>query len=90
MDPSKCEIDVDQIKNWHSTSENKPGLLECSKDVAKMVADKLCNQKEDLTQHSLKKIKEDFKDGSFQNDTFDGGNMRLTDEDGNILQSKQV
>ena len=58
-----------------------------------MVADKLCNQKEDLKGDSLKKVKEDFKDGSFQNDTFDafdGGNVRLTDEDGNILQSKQV
>ena len=90
MDPSKCEIDVDQIKNWRSTSENKPGLLECSKDVAKMVVEKLCNQKEDLEGDSLKEVKEDFKDGSFQNDTFDGGNMGLTDEDGNIFQSKQV
>ena len=90
VDPSKCEIDVDQVKNWHSTSENKPGLLECSKDVAKMVTEKLCNQKEDLKGDSLKKVKEDFKDGSFQNDTFDGENVRLTDEDGNIFQSKQV
>ena len=90
VDPSRCEIDVDQIKNWHSTSENKPGLLECSKDVAKMVGDNLCNQKDYLKGKSLKNFKEDFKDGSFQNDTFGGGNVRLADEDGNIFQSKQV
>ena len=66
VDPSRCEIDVDQIKKWHSTSKKKKaGLLEGSKDVEKMVADE------------LRKI-------------FDGGKVRLTDEDGNIFQSKQV
>jgi len=39
---SKCEIEVEQVKNWHSTHENKPGLLECSKDISKIVAEKLC------------------------------------------------
>ena len=46
VDPSKCEIDVDQVKNWHSTSVNKPVLLEHSKDVAKIVAEKMIRLKE--------------------------------------------
>ena len=42
VDPSKCEIDVDQaVRNWQSIGENKPGLLECSKDVAKTVVEKI-------------------------------------------------
>ena len=42
VDPSKCEIDVDQaVRNWQSIGENKPGLLECSKDVAKIVVEKI-------------------------------------------------
>ncbi|PFX16502.1 OTU domain-containing protein [Stylophora pistillata] len=41
VDPSKCEIAVDQaVKNWKLTRERKPGLLECSKDVARNVADR--------------------------------------------------
>ena len=50
VDPSKCEIDVDQaVRNWQSIGENKPGLLECSKDVAKIVAEKLFTQGDDHT-----------------------------------------
>ena len=48
VDPSKCEIDVDQAaRNWQSIGENKPGLLECSKDVAKIVAENLFTQEDD-------------------------------------------
>ena len=48
VDPSKCEIDVDQAaRNWQSIGENKPGLLECSKDVAKIVAEKLFTEEDD-------------------------------------------
>jgi len=43
---STCEIEVEQVKNWHSTHENKPGLLECSKDISRIVAEKLCEGKE--------------------------------------------
>ena len=42
VDTSQCEIEVDEVKNWHSTHENKPALIECSKDIAKMVTKKLC------------------------------------------------
>ena len=52
VDPSKCEIDVDQAaRNWQSIGENKPGLLECSKDVAKIVAEELFTQEDD---HAIK------------------------------------
>ena len=43
---STCEIEVEQVKNWHSTYENKPGLLECSKDISRIVAEKLCEGKQ--------------------------------------------
>ena len=41
---STCEIEVEQVKNWHSTHENKPGLLECSKDISMIVVEKLCDK----------------------------------------------
>ena len=42
VDTSQFEIEVDEVKNWHSTHENKPALIEYSKDIAKMVTEKLC------------------------------------------------
>ena len=44
VNASQCQIEVEQVKNWHPTHENKPGLLECSKDIARMVTDKLCRE----------------------------------------------
>ena len=40
---STCEIEVERVKNWHSTSENKPGLQEYSKDISRIVAEILSN-----------------------------------------------
>ena len=40
---STCQIEVEQVKNWHSTNGNKPGLLECSKDISRIVAENLCD-----------------------------------------------
>ena len=40
VDPSVCEIEVDQVKNWNSTTESKPSLAEFSEDVSKMLAEK--------------------------------------------------
>ena len=40
---SKCEIEVEQVKNWHSTHGKNPGLLECSKEISRIVAEKLCD-----------------------------------------------
>ena len=44
VEASTCEIEVEQVKNWHSTPENKPGLLECSKEISRIVADTLCDK----------------------------------------------
>ena len=61
MDPSKCEIDVDQTaRNWQSIGENKQGLLECCKDVAKIVAEKILTQEDDLARKE--KLKEEDTD----------------------------
>ena len=38
---STCEIAVEQVKNWHSTHENKPGLQEYSRDISRIVEEKL-------------------------------------------------
>ena len=78
VDPSKCEIDVDQAaRNWQSIGENKPGLLECSKDVAKTVVEKIFVQdessgedteetsEEDFEKDSAHLSSADFKEGSF-------------------------
>ena len=70
VDPSKCEINVDQAaRNWQSIIENKPGLLECSKDVAKTVVEKIFIQdktsEEDLEKDSVYISSADFEEGSF-------------------------
>ena len=70
VDPSKCEIDVDQAaRNWQSIGEIKPGLLECSKDVAKTVVEKIFIQdktsEEDLEKDSVYISSADFEEGSF-------------------------
>nr|XP_058942270.1 uncharacterized protein LOC131770568 [Pocillopora verrucosa] len=78
VDPSKCEIDVDQAaRNWQSIGEIKPGLLECSKDVAKTVVEKIYAQdensgvdtdetsEEDFEKDSAHISSADFEEGSF-------------------------
>ena len=70
VDPSKCEIDVDQAaRNWQSIGEIKPGLLECSQDVAETVAEKIflkCEtSEEDLEKDSVYISPADFEEGSF-------------------------
>ena len=57
VDPSKCKIDVDQAaSNWQSIGENKPGLLECSEDVAKIMVEKSFI-KDDFFEKLLMKLK---------------------------------
>ena len=70
VDPSKCEIDVDQAaRNWQSIGEIKPGLLQCSKDVAKTVVEKIFikdeTSEEDLEKDSVYISSADFEQGSF-------------------------
>ena len=38
---STCEIEVEQVKNWHPTHENKPGLQEYSRDISRIMERKL-------------------------------------------------
>ena len=45
---STCEIEVEQVKNWNSTHENKPGLQEYSRDIARIVAEEMCNRTTEL------------------------------------------
>ena len=42
---STCEIEVEQVKNWHSTHEDKPGLVISPKEISRMVAETLCDIK---------------------------------------------
>ena len=41
VDPSKFQLDVDEVRNWQPIDERKQGLLGCSKDVAQVVVEKM-------------------------------------------------
>ncbi|XP_066023738.1 uncharacterized protein [Pocillopora verrucosa] len=87
VDPSKCEIDVDQAaRNWQSIGEIKPGLLECSKDVAKTVVEKIFIQdktsEEDLEKDSVHISPADFEEGSF--DGYKYGRKKVEDKGDNL------
>ena len=43
MDPSKFEVDVDQVKNWQRTEEKKLVAFDYVDDIARMVAGELTN-----------------------------------------------
>ena len=75
VDPSKCEIDVDQAaRNWQSIGENKPGLLECSKDVAKTVIEKIV-MRDDLAKKKTMRVEpfgeaaDESSEGDFEKDS---------------------
>ena len=78
VDPSKCKIDVDQAaSNWQSIGENKPGLLECSEDVAKIMVEKSFLQEdtdessdEDFEKDSANISPADFEEGSIYGDSY--------------------
>ncbi|PFX11544.1 D-inositol 3-phosphate glycosyltransferase, partial [Stylophora pistillata] len=40
VDPSKCAIKVDQIKNWNSTGKKESCLSECCEEISRMLAEK--------------------------------------------------
>ena len=42
VEASTCEIEVEQVKNWHSTAENEPVIS--PKEMSRMVAEKLCDR----------------------------------------------
>ena len=39
VDPSKCEVEVDQIKTWQSTSEKSTVLSDVSRDISRLLAE---------------------------------------------------
>ena len=41
VDPSKFQLDVDEVKNWQPIDERKQGFLGCSKDVAQVMVEKM-------------------------------------------------
>ena len=41
VDPSKFQLDVDEVRNWQPIDERKQGLLGCSRDVAQMVVEEI-------------------------------------------------
>ena len=41
VDPSKFQLDLDEVRNWQPVDERKQGLLGCSRDVAQMVVQKM-------------------------------------------------
>ena len=52
VDPSTFEIDVDQVKNWQYISENKQGLLGCSRGIAEVVTAKLSMNEDNMSSTS--------------------------------------
>ena len=80
VNASQCQIEVEQVKNWHPTHENKPGLLECSKDIAKVVTEKLCQGRRlDFEEESDSDEESDFEEES-----------DLASEDGNDSKKDKV
>ena len=41
VDPSKFQLDVDEVKNWQPIDERKQEFLGCSKDVAQVMVEKM-------------------------------------------------
>ena len=39
VDPSKFQLDVDEVRNWQPIDDRKQGFLGCSKDVAQVVVE---------------------------------------------------
>ena len=54
---STCEIEVEQVKNWHSTHENKPELVISPKEISRMVAETLSDGEAMCLELSLDKLK---------------------------------
>ena len=85
VNASQCQIEVEQVKNWHPTHENKPGLLECSQDIARMVTEKMCQSgRIDLDSLYLEEESDFEEEPDFQEES------DLASEDGNDSKKDQV
>ena len=64
MDPSKFEIDVDNVKNWQRTDE-KLGVSQFANDLARIVAEELQEEKTKLDSRvqEPKKVKSSHDSG---------------------------
>ena len=40
VDPTKCEVEIDQVKNWRIEQKN-PGVSEFREDIAKITAERM-------------------------------------------------
>ena len=47
VDPSKFEVDVDQVKNWQRTEQKKLDVSEFADDIARMIAKDLTEGREE-------------------------------------------
>ena len=55
VDPSKCQLDVNQIKNWEPIKDKKLEVSEFAEDIAMFIAKDLTkglNEKQDISQSS--------------------------------------
>ena len=53
VDPSKCQVDVDQIKNWERIKDKKLEVSEFAEDIAMLIAKDLSEgqtDKQDISQ----------------------------------------
>ena len=77
VDPSKFQLDVDEVRNWQPIDERKQGLLGCSKDVAQVMVEKMYN---DMSVNRDWIQKEERGEATVQND--DNKNSKQVGADG--------
>ena len=76
MDPSKFQLDVDEVRNWQPIDERKQGFLGYSRDVAQMVVEKMY----DISVKSYWVRKEERGEAILQ--SADNKNRKQVDTDG--------
>ncbi|XP_078356094.1 uncharacterized protein LOC144640907 isoform X1 [Oculina patagonica] len=97
VDPSKCEIEIDRIKNWRSTGESKPSLSEFV-SIARVLAENryqaiLGEEKDDSRTKSEKERPRESKIKSMADLEAKSGNSSLTNqiaENGNKLKKADI
>ena len=76
MDPSKFQLDVDEVRNWQPIDERKQGFLGYSREVAQMVVEKMY----DISVKSYWVRKEERGEAILQ--SADNKNRKQVDTDG--------
>ncbi|XP_022797976.1 probable serine/threonine-protein kinase pats1 [Stylophora pistillata] len=88
VDPSKCEIDVNQVRNWQSTNKNKPVLLEHGKGIADiLLGDMLRRQGKDAEDSTRKE--EDSEESSVEDSSDDEAEAEEDKGGENFQDSKE-